>query len=159
MGWRARASRVLFTIEGSPNRIAFAFALGVFIAFFPILGIHTWIALGLAIAFRLDKVAILIGVWVNNPWTVGPMLTAGTLVGCSLTGVSPATLGRVDWSLRGPAFYESLVAGFRPLVLPYALGNLVLGFVVASVTFVLLRAALIRRQARQAAAGPSAAPR
>ncbi len=147
MGWLGRTSRLLLTIEGSPNRVAFSFALGVFIAFFPILGIHTWVALGLAIAFRLNKVAILVGAWMNNPWTVGPMLTAGTLVGCTLTGVSPATLGRVDWSLRGPAFYESLVAGFRPLVVPYAVGNLVLGLVVASVTFVLLRAALMRRRA------------
>jgi uncharacterized protein (DUF2062 family) len=150
MGWLVRASRLLFRIEGSPTRVASAFALGVFIAFFPILGIHTWIALGLAIAFRLSKVAILIGVWTNNPWTVGPMLTAGTLVGCTLTGVSPATLGRVDWSLRGPAFYESLVAGFRPLVLPYVLGNLVLGLLVAVPTFLLLRAALMRRKAAEA---------
>jgi uncharacterized protein (DUF2062 family) len=149
VNWLTRTSRLLLTIEGSPTRIAFAFSLGLFIAFFPILGIHTWIALGLAIAFRLNKVAILIGVWVNNPWTVGPMLTAGTLVGCTLLGVSPATLGRVDWSLRGPAFYESLLAGFRPLVLPYAVGNLLLGFVVSCAAFVLLRAALLRRQARQ----------
>jgi hypothetical protein len=150
MGWLARTSRVLFTIEGSPTRVAFAFALGVLIAFFPILGIHTWIGLGLAIAFRLNKPAILIGIWVNNPWTVGPMLTAGTLVGCSLLGVSPASLGRVDWSLRGPAFYESFVSGFRPLVLPYVVGNLVLGLVVAVVVFVLLRAALMRRKAPEA---------
>src|SRR5512134_2207877 len=143
MGWLVRTSRVLLRVEGSPNRVALAFALGVFIAFFPILGIHTWVALGLAIAFRLSKVAILIGVWTNNPWTVGPMLTAGTLVGCTLTGVSPASLGRVDWSLRGPAFYESLVAGFRPLVLPYILGNLVLGLLVAAASFALLRAVLL----------------
>lgn len=153
MGWLVRTSRVLLRVEGSPNRVALAFALGVFIAFFPILGIHTWVALGLAIAFRLSKVAILIGVWTNNPWTVGPMLTAGTLVGCALTGVSPASLGRVDWSLRGPAFYESLVAGFRPLVLPYVLGNLVLGLLVAAASFALLRAVLLRRKAPEAAQG------
>lgn len=149
MGRLNRASRLLLSIEGSPTRIAAAFSIGLFIAFFPILGIHTWLGLGLAVAFRLNKVAILIGVWVNNPWTVGPMLTAGTLLGCTLLGVSPATLGRVDWSLRGPAFYESFVAGFRPLVLPYVVGNLVLGLVAATVAFVLLRAALMRRQARQ----------
>jgi uncharacterized protein len=148
MGWLARTSHLLFTIEGSPSRIAFAFALGVNLAFFPILGVHTWLALGLAIVLRLNKVAILIGVWTNNPWTVGPMLTAGTLVGCTLTGISPATLARVDWSLRGAAFHESLIAGFRPLVLPYILGNLVLGLVAGALTFVLLRAALMRRQAR-----------
>ncbi len=146
MSWLVRTSRVLLRIEGSPSRVAFAFALGVFIAFTPILGIHTWIGLGLAIVFRLNKVAVLIGVWTNNPWTVGPMLTAGTLVGCSLLGVSPASVSRIDWSLHGSAFYASLFAGVRPLLLPYVVGNLVLGIAAGVVTFFVLRAILARRR-------------
>src|SRR5512137_774565 len=125
MGWLARRLRVLLQVEGSPSRVAGAFALGVFIAFFPILGIHTGMALALAILFRLNKVAILTGAWLNNPWTLAPIYTAGTLVGCALLGVSPGSLGAVDWSLHGRAFYQSLVAGFRPLLLPFVLGNLV----------------------------------
>ena len=40
------------------------------------------------------------------------MLTAGTLVGCALAGrLARDVSARVDWSLRGPAFYESFVAG------------------------------------------------
>ncbi len=40
-GWLTRRLKVVLQIEDSPTRIALAFALGVFIAFFPILGIHT----------------------------------------------------------------------------------------------------------------------
>jgi hypothetical protein len=126
--------------------VAAAFALGVFIAFFPVLGIHTAMALGLAVAFRLNKVAVLIGAWTNNPWTIAPMYTAGTLLGCLVLGVSPARLGAVDWSLHGRAFYESVLAGFGPLLLPFVVGSLLLGAAAAIVCFLVLRPALERRR-------------
>ncbi len=146
MTWLGRTSRLLLQVEGTPARVALAFALGVFIAFFPILGIHTLMAIGLALAFRLNRVAILAGAWTNNPWTIAPMYTAGTLLGCTLLGISPASLGRVNWSLHGRAFYESLVAGFSPLLLPFVVGNLVLGAGAAVVCFLVLRSTLARRR-------------
>jgi uncharacterized protein (DUF2062 family) len=145
MGWLRRTGRILLHVEDTPSRVAAAFAIGVFIAFFPILGIHTGMALVIAIALRLSKVAILAGAWTNNPWTLAPMYTAGTLLGCAVLGVSPASLGALDWSLSGRAFYRSLAAGLRPLVLPFVLGNLLLGAVAAGVAFLTLRWALARR--------------
>ena len=53
MRWLRRAGQILLHVEDSPPRVAAAFGLGVFIAFFPILGIHTGMALLLAVAFRL----------------------------------------------------------------------------------------------------------
>jgi uncharacterized protein (DUF2062 family) len=146
MGWLRRTSQILLHVEDSPTRVALAFALGVFIAFFPILGIHTGLALVLAVVFRLNKVAVMAGAWTNNPWTVAPMYTAGTLLGCFLLRVSPASLGVIDWSLKGRAFYASLVEGFRPLLLPFVLGNLALGVAAACLVFVLLRSLLARRR-------------
>src|SRR5512134_2445178 len=107
MRWLRRTGQILLHVEDSPSRVAAAFALGVFIAFFPILGIHTGLALVIALWFRLNKVAILVGAWINNPWTLAPMYTAGTLVGCALLGVAPAGPAGVDWSLKGRAFYEA----------------------------------------------------
>ncbi len=146
MGWLDRTARLLFQVEDSPHRVALAFAIGVFIAFFPLVGIHTAVALALAVAFRLSKVAILAGAWTNNPWTIAPMYTAGTLVGCALTGRSPTSLALVDWTLHGRAFYSSLLAGFGPLVLPFVVGNLVLGSLAALVAFLILRSTLTRRR-------------
>ena len=151
IGWLTRRLGVVLQIEGSPTRIALAFALGVFIAFFPILGIHTGLAIALAVALRLNKVAILTGAWLNNPWTLAPIYTAGTLLGCALFGVSPASLSEVDWSLHGRAFYASLLEGFRPLLLPFVVGNLVAGTGVALVTFLVLRSVLARRRLDAAA--------
>jgi hypothetical protein len=146
MRWLARTGRVLLRVEDTPSRVAAAFAIGVFIAFFPILGIHTGMALVIAIVLRLNKTAILVGAWTNNPWTLAPMYTAGTLVGCAVLGVSPASLGAVDWSLSGRAFYASLLAGLRPLVLPFVLGNLLLGAAAAGVAFFALRSLLAKRE-------------
>jgi uncharacterized protein (DUF2062 family) len=146
--------RMLFRVEGSPTRVAAAFGLGIFIAFFPILGIHTGLALLAAFALRLNKVAILTGAWVNNPWTVGPMYLAGTLVGCGLVGVSPASLAAIDWSLRGRAFYASLEAGLRPLLLPFVVGNLLAGTLCGLATFFVLRSVLRRRRG-VSGAGPA----
>jgi uncharacterized protein len=146
MRWLGRTGRILVNVDDSPSRVAAAFAVGIFIAFFPILGIHTGMALLIAVTLRLNKVAILAGAWTNNPWTLAPMYTAGTLLGCAVLGVSPASLGAVDWSLSGRAFYASLLAGLRPLVVPFVLGNLLLGSLAAGLAFVGLRSLLAKRR-------------
>ena len=146
MRWLRRAGQILLHVEDSPSRVAAAFGLGVFIAFFPILGIHTGMALVLAVVLRLNKVAILVGAWTNNPWTIAPMYTAGTLLGAAIFGVSTESLGTIDWSLQGRAFYESLASGLRPLVLPFVVGNLVLGALAGLASFAALRWLLTRRK-------------
>jgi uncharacterized protein (DUF2062 family) len=141
-----RLARLVLQVEDTPTRVAAAFGLGVFISFFPVLGTHTAIALVAAFALRLNRVALLAGAWVSNPWTIAPMFTFGTLAGCAALGVSPAALSQVDWSLTGRVFYESLVSGFRPLLWPFVLGNLALGVVSGGISFFVLRAVLVRRQ-------------
>jgi uncharacterized protein len=138
--------RALVQVEDTPTRLALAFGIGVFIAFFPILGIHTGMALLLAVLFRLNKVAILAGAWTNNPWTLAPMFVTGTLLGCALLGVPADGLHGVDWSLHGKAFYEAMFESLRPLVLPFLVGNLVLGVLGGAVAFVVLRAWLEKRR-------------
>ena len=157
MGWLRRTGQILLHVEDSPSRVALAFAVGVFIAFSPLLGIHTGLAIVIAIAFRLSKTAILVGAWTNNPWTIAPMYSAGTLLGCFVLGVSPASLGEIDWSLHGRAFYESLAAGLRPLLMPFIVGNLVLGAAASLVSFLALRFLLARRKRAPAPAGSNRA--
>lgn len=145
MRWLRRMGQILLQVEDSPTRVAAAFGLGVFIAFFPLLGIHTGMALVIAILLRLNRVAILLGCWINNPWTIAPMYSAGTLLGCALLGVAPGSPVAIDWSLKGRAFYSALVATLRPLVWPFVVGNLALGVVAGLAAFLLLRSLLARR--------------
>lgn len=141
-----QAAHLLQRLEESPHRTALAFALGVFIAFFPVLGIHTGIALLVAYVFRLSRVAILAGCWTNNPWTLAPMFMAGTLVGCAILGVPHAGLSAIQWDLHGAAFYSSLWNGLRPYVLPFVVGNLATGAVAGILAYAGLRAVLERRR-------------
>jgi uncharacterized protein len=132
-----RALRVLLHVEDTPHRIALAFGVGVWIAFCPLLGVHTLLALGIAFAFRLSRVAILLGAYINNPWTLAPLYLAGTVVGCVLMGVSTEGLAAVDWKL----------VSLRPYLWPFILGNTVLGVAGGFAGYALLRRLLERRRA------------
>jgi uncharacterized protein len=142
----ARALNALFLLEDSPHRTALAFAIGIWIAFSPLLGIHTGLALAIAFLFRLSRAAMLLGAYVNNPWTIAPMYTAGTLLGSWLLGVSPSGVSRIAWQAEGDAFYRSLWLGLQPYIGPYFLGNTVLGVLAAIPAYFLLRAVLLRRR-------------
>lgn len=149
-----RVLQVLLHIEDTPHRTALAFGIGVLIAFSPFLGIHMGIALVVAFLFRLNRVAILFGTYLNNPWTLAPMYLAGTSLGCLLLGVSSDGLSGMDWELRGSAFLASLWATFRPYLWPFLLGNTILGVVCGILGYVVLRRILERRAAAAAAAAP-----
>jgi uncharacterized protein len=137
--------RAVLSVEDRPSRVALAFAIGVFIAFFPVLGIHTGLALAIAFYFRLNRVAILAGAWINNPWTLAPMFMAGTAVGCAIFAVSPEDLRDINWHLHGRAFYRALWHGLRPYVVPFVVGNLILGVVSGVLAYVVVLSILERR--------------
>ncbi|HEY8148344.1 MAG TPA: DUF2062 domain-containing protein [Vicinamibacteria bacterium] len=146
-----RILQVLLHIEDTPHRTALAFGVGVLIAFSPFLGIHMGIALLVAFLFRLNRVAILFGTYLNNPWTVAPIYLAGTSLGCLLLGVSKDGLDAIDWDLTGAAFREALWATLRQYVWPFLVGNTLLGIACGLVGYVLLRRFLERRAAQRAA--------
>jgi uncharacterized protein (DUF2062 family) len=145
-GRLARALQILLHVEDTPHRIALSFAIGVGIAFSPLFGIHTALALGIAFLFRLSRAAMLIGAYINNPWTVAPMYTAGTVLGCVMLGVSPHGIEEIDWDASGEAFYASLWEGLRPYLWPFITGNSVLGLVAAIPAYFLLKAFLTRQR-------------
>lgn len=145
-GRLARALQILLHVEDTPHRIALSFAIGIWIAFSPLFGIHTALALGIAVLFRLSRAAMLIGAYLNNPWTVAPMYTAGTVLGSYLLGVSPHGIEEIDWDASGAAFYVSLLEGLRPYLWPFVVGDIVLGVVAAVPAYFALKAFLERRR-------------
>jgi hypothetical protein len=56
-------------IDDSPHRIALGIALGLFIAWIPLIGLHIFLALALAFLLRANKFAALTSIWVSNPLT------------------------------------------------------------------------------------------
>jgi uncharacterized protein (DUF2062 family) len=152
-GWLRRTISQLLQLDDTPHRIALAFGIGVWLAFFPILGIHTILGLLIAFVFRLNRPAILAGIYISNPWTLAPLYMAGTVLGCELLGVSADGLVAIDWSLHGRAFYRALFENLRPYVWPFVIGNTALGIAGGLLGYVVLRQILARRRA--AGRGPA----
>jgi uncharacterized protein (DUF2062 family) len=134
-GRLGRMVQMLLHVEDTPHRTALAFGVGVWIAFCPLLGIHTLMAFAIAFLFRLSRGPLLLGAYINNPWTLAPLFMAGTLLGC--------------WSLHGWAFYEALLAGLREYLWPFVLGNTILGVVGGAAAYFALRFILERRRQAQ----------
>jgi len=154
---RARLRRLLHDflhLDDTPRRIAAAFGVGVYIAFHPLLGLHTLMALGIAFAFRLSRAAVLVGIYVNNPWTIAPMYLAGTTLGCWILGVPLDGLSGIQWDLGSMAFYRLLVVSLKPYLWPYVLGNTILGIVCGAVAYLVMRWVLEGRARRAAALRP-----
>jgi len=154
---RARLRRLIHAflhLDDTPPRIAAAFGVGVYLAFHPLFGLHTLMALGIAFAFRLSRAAVLVGIYVNNPWTIAPMYFAGTTLGCWILGVPLDGLGAIEWDLDNLAFYRLLLVSLRPYLWPYVLGNTILGIVCGSAAYLVLRWFLERRARRAAVLRP-----
>jgi uncharacterized protein (DUF2062 family) len=142
-----RAFDAFLHLDDTPQRIALAFAVGVYLSFHPLLGLHTVMALVIAYAFRLSRAAILVGVYVNNPWTMAPMYAAGTALGCVLLGVPMDALRDIEWDLDNWEFYHLLLVSLRPYVWPYVVGNTLLGIACGVIAYAVVRPMLERRAA------------
>ncbi len=103
--------RAIFQIKESPHRIALAFAIGVFMGISPLLGLHYIGGVLLAMLFRLNKLVAIIGVSVNNPWTIVPISTFCVWVGAKILGIKQV-LPEVDW---GSISLTSIVMKFTSL--------------------------------------------
>lgn len=149
----SRALKLLLHVEDTPHRIALAFGIGIWIAFFPIWGIHTAMALVIAFALRLSRAAMVLGAYVNNPWTAPALYTGGTVLGCWLLGVPVEGFGDLDWSLKGWAFFDSLLETLRPYLWPFVVGNTIVGVAGGGLAYFVLRRVLERRRAGQVRLG------
>ncbi len=139
----------LLHIHDSPQRTAAAFAIGVFWGFSPFFGIHTILGLVCAFVFRLNRVAVVVGVYVNLPWFIAPYYTLATLAGATVLGVGlPADFAsRLDQLVAGPMFnlpfWTGLFDLMRPLFWPYHLGSLAGAVVMAGLAYALALPAII----------------
>ena len=82
-------------LQESPQRTALAFAIGVFIGFSPAYGLHTVMVVFCAWALGLNFLALMAGAFLNNPWTLVPILGATYWVGAFLLGRSDSP--SFDW--------------------------------------------------------------
>jgi uncharacterized protein (DUF2062 family) len=141
------ALKSLLHLQDPPHRTALAFGAGVFIAFSPLFGLHTVLAIILAFAFRLNRVAVVAGAWINV-WALAPCYAFGTFLGAWLLRVDAGDLKAIDWSQGMGALGTTLSTLFWPIMV----GNTLLGIIAAVPAYLLCRKFLEARRDRKAAA-------
>ena len=119
----------LLHIQDTPERTAAAFALGVFLGFSPFLGLHTLLGVLFAFLLNLNRVAVLLGVYSNLPWFLGPYYVGTTMIGARMMGyqMAPGFGMRLaelfELSLLGGEFWRGLLVVLKPLFWPFFLGS------------------------------------
>jgi uncharacterized protein (DUF2062 family) len=146
---------VLLHVDDTDERTAAAYALGVFFGFSPFLGLHTVLALTLAFAFNLNRVAVLLGVYSNLPWIILPYYISTTMTVSAITGAQlpPDFRERLaslfDLSFFESGFWEHLATIIRPLLWPYLAGSTLGALVLSLVAYRLALAFVVRRHRRR----------
>lgn len=130
--------RQILALKDSPRLIALSFATGLFIGISPLLGIHTLLGLAVAWRFRLNKLVTLIGVYVTNPWTIIPIYTFGTWIGAKVLGIHKV-IPEIDWN---SITFIGLIGKCRHIVMPFIVGNTLLGFIAAVIGYFVIYTAV-----------------
>jgi uncharacterized protein (DUF2062 family) len=151
---RSRFDRVVGVHE-QPERLAAAWALGLTIGFSPLIGLHTVLALLLALIFRLNKVDVFLGTLVINPWTLPVYFPVAVYVGKRITGVRVPrfVLPRPEEVLHAAVWREH-VPWLRSVLLAWGAGAMVLALIAGGVTFVVLRQMIRFHRRRRGAPAP-----
>lgn len=68
-------------IEDTPHKIALGIAIGLFVAWTPLLGLHIFIVIALSILLRANKFAAFVSVWASNIFTYAIMFYPAYLLG------------------------------------------------------------------------------
>ncbi|HEV8130691.1 MAG TPA: DUF2062 domain-containing protein [Acidobacteriota bacterium] len=126
----------IVSTDETPKRLALSFTIGTFLSFSPPLGIHTILGLSIAYLFHLNRTAMVVGVYLNNPWTIVPYYAFATWVGIKITGM-PEGVQMPHVGLREimtRAFWMQIMAEWRILI-PAVVGSLVLALLIALVTY------------------------
>lgn len=129
--------------ELTSEQIAWSFAIGLAVAFNPLLGLHTAMVLVFCAVFRgLHRPLMLIAAFLNNPWTMVPIATASAYFGNFIRGRGfHLNLSGIQWHditwrsfLTWPGFLE-MHEMLRPVLRSYLFGGTALSVLVIPVGY------------------------
>ncbi|WP_342346853.1 DUF2062 domain-containing protein [uncultured Nitrospira sp.] len=133
---RQQLTQVLHLRE-TPHRTALAFSLGVFIAFAPHYFFHTASVVFCAWAFRLNFLALFLGSFINNPWTLVPILASSLYTGMLLVGTSSSTTSTtIEWDQMN---VDNMFDMLSPYLIPFLVGACALSIVGSLMAYPIMR--------------------
>jgi uncharacterized protein (DUF2062 family) len=150
----SRTSRLLETLlqlHDTPERTAAAFAVGVFFSFSALIGLQILLSMAVAFLFRLNRVAVFVGLNANLPWFIVPWYGGTTLLAATLLGLgSPAAMQQEVEALLAsgwsPATFADRAADLlTTALLPLVVGSTIGAAVVAVAAYPVARLLLARR--------------
>ncbi len=144
--------RSIFQLNDTPHRLALAFAVGVFIAFSPTIGLHLLSCFIVAWAFRLSKLVLITATFINNPWTIVPLYGFCIWFGGKLMGRELA-MPRIAWN---ELTLSSAYVVIQPYFWPFVVGTLVVGGIAAVIAYFLIFWLVVRYRAAEKKDGESA---
>ncbi len=130
----------LIKLDEPPHELALAFALGVFVAFSPTIGLHVITCLVLGWIFRLNKLVIVTASFINNPWTVVPIYGFCIWLGINITGEN-RVVPRIAWDQL--SFGNSFIV-LKPYLWSYVTGTLIVGAVAAVISYIFFYCVIVR---------------
>lgn len=123
---------MILSLDDPPHKLALAFALGIFIAFTPTIGLHLVTCFLFAWIFRVSKVVTITSSYILNPWTAVPMFGSCLWLGMMLTGRSGSDTPPIAWSELGITNFLDVL---KPYLWPFVVGTLVAGTIAAIISF------------------------
>ena len=154
-GFLGRLKHFVLHPELDPEQIAWSFAIGLSVAFNPLMGLHTLMVLAFCFLFRrLHMPLMLLGAFINNPWTLVPIASMEVVVGNLLRGRGlHYGLGTIPWhtitwrNFASWAGMQELADILRPVLHSYLLGGFLLCLLAIPIGYWLTLAVVRRMRA------------
>jgi len=120
----------------SPHEIALGVAVGIFVAFIPLFGTHTIMAIALASLLRVNTLIVLLGTQISNPLTLPFQLFISAEVGSVI----------LNGKFLEIKFSHELSYLLGHYLLPIIVGGLILGIVGSGLSYLLVKGFFYIRQ-------------
>lgn len=141
----------LLSLNDSPEQIALAFSVGVFITFTPFYGFHTIIAIMVILLLKLNKFAVLIGSTLNLPWFSPAVYFFCYFVGSQIWTLFPSLNAYPLFRAKDFSFFFSSWSNFMTIFetshflrifLPTLIGTTLVGILCAFLSFFVIKHAI-----------------
>ncbi len=120
----------------SPERIARGFAIGIFIAFNPLLGFHTLLCVLFSIIFKASKTASILGSLLCNPVTIPVIFFSEYEVGKFFMKVFKFEVESVSIADFKELTLKAIIDFGKTIAYPICVGSIIFGIIFSIIAYI-----------------------